>query len=336
MNPKKTGQIIAKIRKNLGLTQQQLGDRLHVSHTTVSKWENGERFPDVSLLKPLSEELKVSVDELLTGEKNVDSGQAIHTLVEISADELRYKNRRHIWISAFISMLILVLVVFFMAALWKSMKEPEVFEGTWYSKNSLECTFCDGAIKSSETGNELAFYVSKGNQVNIGPTLESSLTVVYYFRFENGLEVLSTKENGSGIVEFARGGRNGISPCAQAEEYRINRFRDYLNRNLYGMWYTEDGKYKERNPYWMIESDGTVTELTPGGEVFAVCKIDYHDEVEITEHGDLVSYLNWSDIETLNDDTGVQTCIRELTTTYSNNEIEIFGLKFRKAEDPRK
>ena len=41
MEQKKTGVLIAKARKEKGLTQEQLANRLHVSHTTVSKWERG-------------------------------------------------------------------------------------------------------------------------------------------------------------------------------------------------------------------------------------------------------------------------------------------------------
>ena len=67
MDLKKTGALIARVRKEKGLTQQQLAQRLHVSHTAVSKWERGLGFPDASLLEPLAAELGLTLDELFKG-----------------------------------------------------------------------------------------------------------------------------------------------------------------------------------------------------------------------------------------------------------------------------
>lgn len=69
MDEKKIGKFISYNRKNKGLTQEQLGERLGVSNKTISRWENGNYMPDLSLLKPLSEELGITLNELLSGEK---------------------------------------------------------------------------------------------------------------------------------------------------------------------------------------------------------------------------------------------------------------------------
>jgi transcriptional regulator with XRE-family HTH domain len=69
MDVKKIGEFIAYNRKNKGLTQEQLGEKLGVSNKTVSRWENGNYMPDLSLLKPLSEALGITLNELLSGEK---------------------------------------------------------------------------------------------------------------------------------------------------------------------------------------------------------------------------------------------------------------------------
>ncbi len=69
MNQIKTGQFIAQIRKEKGMTQTQLADKLFISNKTVSKWETGKGMPEVSLMLPLCEELGINVNELLTGEK---------------------------------------------------------------------------------------------------------------------------------------------------------------------------------------------------------------------------------------------------------------------------
>lgn len=68
MDVKKIGEFIAFNRKNEGLTQEQLGERLGVSNKTISCWERGNYMPDLSLLIPLSKELGITLNELLSGE----------------------------------------------------------------------------------------------------------------------------------------------------------------------------------------------------------------------------------------------------------------------------
>ncbi|WP_294515320.1 helix-turn-helix transcriptional regulator [uncultured Intestinimonas sp.] len=63
------GAFLARLRKEKGMTQRELADRLHVSDKAVSKWERALSLPDVSLLIPLADCLGVSVTELLRGER---------------------------------------------------------------------------------------------------------------------------------------------------------------------------------------------------------------------------------------------------------------------------
>lgn len=64
-----TGKLIAESRKEKGLTQEQLANKLFVTKKAVSKWECGKGFPDVSILERLGAELDLSVNELLSGKK---------------------------------------------------------------------------------------------------------------------------------------------------------------------------------------------------------------------------------------------------------------------------
>lgn len=70
MNQKKNGLFISEQRKLKKLTQEQLAEKMGVSINAVSKWERGLSFPDVSLYKKLCEELDVSIEELINGEKD--------------------------------------------------------------------------------------------------------------------------------------------------------------------------------------------------------------------------------------------------------------------------
>ena len=67
MDLKITGKFIQERRKEKGLTQAQLAEKIFVSEKTVSKWECGGGFPDTSLMLPLCEALDISANELLSG-----------------------------------------------------------------------------------------------------------------------------------------------------------------------------------------------------------------------------------------------------------------------------
>ena len=69
MNQIKTGKFIAALRKEKGMTQEQLGKKLGVTNKTVSRWENGNYMPDVEMLSLLSKEFGVSMNELVSGER---------------------------------------------------------------------------------------------------------------------------------------------------------------------------------------------------------------------------------------------------------------------------
>ena len=68
-----TGKFIAQTRKERGLTQKQLAEKLLISDKTVSKWECGAGMPEVSLMLPLCKELGITVNELLTGKRLTSS-----------------------------------------------------------------------------------------------------------------------------------------------------------------------------------------------------------------------------------------------------------------------
>ena len=72
MDQIRIGKFIASQRKRKQMTQQQLADILGISNKTVSKWECGNGFPEISLVLPLCEELEISVNELLSGERLPD------------------------------------------------------------------------------------------------------------------------------------------------------------------------------------------------------------------------------------------------------------------------
>lgn len=68
MDLSKTGKLIAKLRHEKGLTQKDVAEKLGICAKTVSKWETGRGYPDISLVAELSEVFQVDISKLIGGE----------------------------------------------------------------------------------------------------------------------------------------------------------------------------------------------------------------------------------------------------------------------------
>ena len=76
MNPTLNGAMLRRLRDGKSLTQQQLADKLNVTNKAVSKWETNHGCPDVILLEALAGALGVSIGELFSGERIVNTNRA--------------------------------------------------------------------------------------------------------------------------------------------------------------------------------------------------------------------------------------------------------------------
>ena len=93
------GAFVAQLRKEKGLTQRELADRLYVSDKAVSKWERGLSYPDVTLLEPLAAKLELTVGELMAcrleaAAPEAEKEEPMETLMTISKDTVRRERRR--------------------------------------------------------------------------------------------------------------------------------------------------------------------------------------------------------------------------------------------------
>ena len=93
MDQIKIGKFIAELRKTKNMTQQQLGEKIGVSSKTISKWETGKGMPDLSSLKPLSDCLEISINELLSGEK-IDEEKYTDKLEENIINTIEYSDKQ--------------------------------------------------------------------------------------------------------------------------------------------------------------------------------------------------------------------------------------------------
>ena len=69
MNNYEFGKFISQLRKEKGLTQLQLAEKLNVTDKAVSRWETGKNYPDIEIFEDLSKIFDVSISELLEGKR---------------------------------------------------------------------------------------------------------------------------------------------------------------------------------------------------------------------------------------------------------------------------
>ena len=93
MNQEKIGKFIAECRKKKNMTQQELAEKLGVSDRTVGNWENGRNMPDLSLFKPLCDELNITLNDLMSGEK-VKEKEYQEKLEENMINTIDYTNKK--------------------------------------------------------------------------------------------------------------------------------------------------------------------------------------------------------------------------------------------------
>ena len=94
MDQIKIGKFIAVCRKQKGLTQMQLAEKLNITDKAISKWERGIAMPDSSIMLALCDILGISVNELLCGEKiNMENNPKNELLLLEMAKELEKKNK---------------------------------------------------------------------------------------------------------------------------------------------------------------------------------------------------------------------------------------------------
>lgn len=91
MDQERFGKLIKEIRKKNGLTQNDLANKYNVTYQAVSKWENGKNMPDMSLIKQISEDFNVSLDDMLGVPK---------------------KKKNYIWMGAIVVLIIVLVAIF--------------------------------------------------------------------------------------------------------------------------------------------------------------------------------------------------------------------------------
>ena len=95
MNQIKIGEFLKELRKEKGLTQEQLAEKLNVSRRTVSRWETGNNLPDLDVLIEMADYYEVDLRELLDGERKSEemNKEMEETVLKVADYSNEEKNR---------------------------------------------------------------------------------------------------------------------------------------------------------------------------------------------------------------------------------------------------
>ena len=105
MDQMKIGRYIALLRRQAGLTQEKLGEKLGVTNKTISRWENGNYMPEIEMFGLLAKEFHVSINDLLAGEKIPDEDfrqKADENIIAVAASSAFSFDERKTYLSLFV------------------------------------------------------------------------------------------------------------------------------------------------------------------------------------------------------------------------------------------
>lgn len=137
MNQEKIGKFILKLRKEKNMTQSELASRINVTDRAVSKWENGRGMPELSLMKPLCNELGITINELLNGDRITDETYQ-EKLEENMISTIDYKDKNaqlnYRKSTIFLTLLIILAIVttsMFLIDIRRMINHENVLFSTW-------------------------------------------------------------------------------------------------------------------------------------------------------------------------------------------------------------
>ena len=99
MNQQKMGEFLKQLRKEKGLTQEELAEKFYTSSRTVSRWETGKTMPDLNTLIELADFYDVDIREIIDGERKKNSmdketKETLQKVAEYAEEENKRLNKR--------------------------------------------------------------------------------------------------------------------------------------------------------------------------------------------------------------------------------------------------
>lgn len=137
MEQEKIGKFISQLRKEKNMTQMDLAEKLNVTDKAISKWENGRGLPDLSLMKPLCDELGITINELLSGEKISEieyknkSEENILNAINYSDRKINKIKKMFKFIFGLVLAIFITLLTLFIIDIGRMKNNEPVFFSTW-------------------------------------------------------------------------------------------------------------------------------------------------------------------------------------------------------------
>ena len=136
MNQEKIGRFISILRKEKNMTQEELAEKIGVTDRAISKWENGRGMPDLSLMQPLCEELGITINELLSGEK-IKRENYQQKLEENIVNKIDYTRKKidgankKFKVLSLVMLFIVILITLFCIDVSRMRNNKPIFFSTW-------------------------------------------------------------------------------------------------------------------------------------------------------------------------------------------------------------
>ena len=127
MDQKKIGTFLKELRKEKGITQEELAEHLNVSNRSVSRWETGSNMPDISLLTDIADFYDVDVREIIEGERKNNMNEELREVADKMADYAHNEKSRLLRVIQVISIIGVVISVVLIVLLMKDCNKIENF-----------------------------------------------------------------------------------------------------------------------------------------------------------------------------------------------------------------
>jgi len=222
MNQEQIGSFIAKSRKAKNMTQQELAEKLGVSDKTIGNWENGRNMPDLSLFKPLCEELAITINDLMSGEeikKENYQEKFEENIINLTIDNKKKTKKK-------IKLLILIFTACSLILLIANSLYNTIKLDVNYDSRLMKCNFDDNYFNYNITG----ISVLNTNYVE---------RVIYnkkYLLFHSTINLHNKRHGNWEYRESLANSANNEEPTYGSGfriEYRKNDYLDYENIIVY-------------------------------------------------------------------------------------------------------
>jgi len=132
MNIYEFGKFLSQLRKEKGLTQMQLAEKLNVTDKAISRWETGKNYPDIEIFEDLSNILDISISELLEA-KRIEK----ENLLDVSKEHIINQIKKNKKSNKKYRIIICIVMVFTIISSYIAMQDNGVFDGVIY--NEIPC-----------------------------------------------------------------------------------------------------------------------------------------------------------------------------------------------------